>query len=78
MKLKKEEEQSVDASVLFRKGNKFSQEEIRRQIIEQRLKERPSRDCPTWESIPYAVTKPKKDYGCWEVLANRSLIWLSP
>jgi hypothetical protein len=26
---------------------------------EQRLKERPSRDCPTWESIPYIDTKPR-------------------
>jgi hypothetical protein len=26
-------------------------EEIQRQSVEQRLKERPSRDCPTWGSI---------------------------
>jgi hypothetical protein len=30
MKLKKKEEQSVDDSVLLRRGNKYSQEEIQR------------------------------------------------
>ena len=44
MKLKKKEDQSVDASVLFR--TKYSWEEIWRQSVEQRLKERTSRDCP--------------------------------
>jgi hypothetical protein len=36
MKLKKKEDQSVDASVLLRKGNKIW-EEIQRQSVEQRL-----------------------------------------
>ena len=26
--------------------------------VEQKLKERPSRNCPTWGSIPYAVNNP--------------------
>jgi hypothetical protein len=26
--------------------------------------ERPSSDCPTWESIPYTVTKPRHYCGC--------------
>ena len=59
-------------------GIKCSQEEIWRQSVEQRLKERPSRDCPTWGSIPYTATKPRHYCGCWEVLADMSLIWLSP
>ncbi|KRY62277.1 hypothetical protein T4D_6339, partial [Trichinella pseudospiralis] len=42
------------------------------------LKERPSRDCPTWGFIPYTVTKPRHYCGCQEVHAERSLIWLSP
>jgi hypothetical protein len=46
-----------DASVLLRRENKI-QEELQRQRVEQRLKERPSRDCPTWGSIPYTDTKP--------------------
>jgi hypothetical protein len=33
-------------------GTKYSQEEIWRQSVEHRLKERPFRDCPTWGSIP--------------------------
>ena len=78
MKLKKKEDQSVGASVLFRKGTKYSQEEIHRQSAEQRLKERPSRDCPTWGFIPYIVTKCKHYCGCQEVYAERSLIWMSP
>ena len=46
--------------------------------VEQRLNERPSRDCPTWVSIPYTVTKPRYYCGSQEGLADRSLIWLSP
>jgi hypothetical protein len=38
--------------------------EIQRQSVEQRLKERPSRDCPTWESIPHSDTKPR--HYCWQ------------
>ena len=50
----------------------------RRQSMEQRLKEKLSRDCLTWESIPYTVTKPRHYCGCQQVLANRNLISLSP
>jgi hypothetical protein len=42
--------------------------------VEQRLKKRPSRDWPTWRSIPYIVTKPRHYCGCQEVRADRSLI----
>lgn len=35
---------------------KYSQEQIWRQIPEQTLKERPYRDCPTWEYTPHTVT----------------------
>jgi hypothetical protein len=48
--------------------------EIKVQRVEQRLKERPSRDCPTWESIPHADTKPRHYCGCQGVLADKSLI----
>ena len=68
-KLKKKEDQSVDASVLLRRGNKI--QEVWRQSVEQRLKERLSRDCPTWRYIPHTVVKT-------EVRADSSLIWLSP
>jgi hypothetical protein len=55
MKLKKKKDHSVDASILLRMGTKYSQEQIRTQSMEQRLMERPSRDCPTWECISYTV-----------------------
>jgi hypothetical protein len=75
----KKEDQNVDASGLLRKVNKIlSQEEIQRESVEQRLKERPSRDCPTWGSIPHKATKPGRYCGCQEVFADGSLIWLSP
>ena len=39
-------------------GTKYPWKEIQRQSVEQKLKERPSRDCHTWGSIPYTVTNP--------------------
>ena len=57
---------------------KYSQEEIWRQSVEQRLKEGPSWDGPTWGSIPYTVIKPRHYWGYREVFADRSLISLSP
>ena len=38
-------------------GTKYSWKEIQRQSVKQRLKERPSRDCPTCRIIPYTVIK---------------------
>jgi len=56
MKLKKDD-QNVDASVLLRRWNKnINREEIPRQSLEQRLKERPSGDCPTWGSSLYTYS----------------------
>jgi hypothetical protein len=82
MKLKKED-QSVDTSILLRRRNKIPMEgvtetkcataETEGKTI-QRLKERPSRDCPTWGSIPYTVTTPRHYCGCQQVHADRSLI----
>jgi hypothetical protein len=69
MKLKKKEDQSVDASVLLRRGNKI-QEEIWRQSVE-------FRHCPTYGSILYTVAKPGCYCECWEVFADGNLIWLS-
>jgi hypothetical protein len=45
MKLKKKEDQSIDILVLLRREEKDPWEQIQRQSMEQRLKERPSRDC---------------------------------
>jgi hypothetical protein len=46
MKLKKKKKIKVWVLQSFLEGvTKYSQEQIRRQIVEQRLKEMPSRDC---------------------------------
>jgi hypothetical protein len=55
--LKKKEDHSVDSSVLLRGGTKYPLEEIQRQSLGQKLKEKPPIDCPTWGSIPYRVNK---------------------
>jgi hypothetical protein len=39
--------------------------------VEQRLKEKPSRDCPTWGNIPYTVTKSRHYCGYQQLLADR-------
>jgi hypothetical protein len=59
MKPKKKKDQNVDASVILRRGNKILTGGNRRQHVEQRLKEKPSRDYPTWGSIPYTATEPR-------------------
>jgi hypothetical protein len=46
--------------------------------VEQKWKEGPSRDCPTWGYIPYTITKPRHFCGCQQVLTDRSLLKLSP
>jgi hypothetical protein len=78
MKLKKKEDQSVGTSVLLRRGTKYPWKELQRESVEQRLKKWPSRDCPTWRPIPYTIAKPRHYCGCQQVLADRSLIQLSP
>jgi hypothetical protein len=50
---------------------KYSRKKIWRQNVEQRQKERPSRNCPTWGSLPYTDNKPRRDCGCHEVLADK-------
>jgi hypothetical protein len=74
MKLKKMKSKVWILQSFLERGTKFPWEEILRQSSEQRLKERPSRDCPTWGSIPYTVTKLRHYCGCQQVLADKSLI----
>jgi hypothetical protein len=78
MKLKKKEDQSVDASVLLRRVNQIPTGGNMETKCGAVLEERPFRDCPIWGSIPYTVTKPRCYCKCWEVLVDRSLMWLSP
>ena len=58
MKLKNKEDQSVDTSILLRRGSKYQWEEILRQSIEKKLKERPFRDCPTGDPSHIQSLKP--------------------
>jgi hypothetical protein len=64
----------VNASIHIRRGNKI----LKGGNMEQKVKEITSRHCPTWVSIPYTVTKPRYYCRFQEVLADRSLIYLSP
>jgi hypothetical protein len=59
MKLKKKEDQSVGASILLRKGNKILTEASMETKCRAKTEERASRDCLSWGSIPYTVTKPQ-------------------
>jgi hypothetical protein len=81
MKFKKKEDQSVDASLLLRKGNKIltggnMKIKCRAETEGKGHAETAPTPCP-WGSIPYTVTKPGRYCGCWEVLADRNPIWMS-
>jgi hypothetical protein len=74
MKLKEKEDQSVGASVLFRRGNKILTGANIETKCGAETEEKAIRDCSTWGFIPYTVTKPGHYCGCQQELANRSLI----
>ena len=46
MKLKKNEDQSVDTSFLLRMGNKITMEGVTETKVRAKMEGRPSRDCP--------------------------------
>jgi hypothetical protein len=69
MKTKKKEIYIVDASVLFRRVKKV----LTRGNMETKCGAETE-----GKAIPYTATKPRSYYGCQQVLADRSLIWLSP
>jgi hypothetical protein len=52
MKLKKNEDQSVDTLPLLRIGNNHPWKELQRQSLDLRQKDGPSRDCHSQGSIP--------------------------
>jgi hypothetical protein len=74
MKLKKKECQSVDTSVLLRRGNKIPMEGDTEIKCGVETEGKPSKDCPTWRSILYRATKPRHFCGFQQVLVDRSLI----
>jgi hypothetical protein len=77
MKLKKKEDQVWMLQSFLEEGPKLLRKEILRLSVEQRLKERSSRNCPTWTFILYTDTKSRQYCRC-QLLADRSLILLSP
>jgi hypothetical protein len=78
MKPKKKEDQNVDASVLFRRVNKILTGGYMETKYGPETDGKAIRDCPTWGSIPYTATKPRRFGGCREMLADGRLIWLTP
>jgi hypothetical protein len=59
MKLKKKEDQRVDTLLFLKMGNKYLWKESQRQSLKLRLKEGPSRDCPTPD--PSHIQSPNPD-----------------
>jgi hypothetical protein len=57
MEPKKKEDQNVDTSVLLRKNKILTGGNTERKCGAE-TEGKASRDCPTWGSIPYTVTKP--------------------
>jgi hypothetical protein len=74
MNLKKKEDQSVDTSILLRRGNKIPMGGDTETKCGAETEGKAIRDCPTWGSISYTVTKHRHYYGCQQVLADRSMI----
>ena len=77
MKLKKNEDQSVDTLPLLRIGNNHPWKELQRQSFELRQKDGPSRDCPTQGSIPQSASKCAHYHICQQDFVERTLIWMS-
>ena len=59
MKLKKRKTKVWMFKSFLEGVTKYSREQIQRQSVEQRLKERPSRDCPMWD--PSHIQLPRAD-----------------
>jgi hypothetical protein len=74
MKLKKKKDQSVDMSVLLRKGNKIPMEGFIETMYRTGTERKVIQRLPPWGSIPYTVTKSRQYCGYQEVLAERSLL----
>ena len=74
MKLKKKEDQSVDASVLLRKGNKILTGGNMGTKCEAETEGKAIQRWPTWRFIPYTDTEPRHYCRFQEVLTDRSLI----
>jgi hypothetical protein len=73
IKLKKKD-QSVDALILLKRGNKIPMEGVTETNFRVETEEMSIQNCPTWRSIPETTTKPRHYGRCQQELAGRSLI----
>jgi hypothetical protein len=73
MKLKKED-QSVDTSILVRRGNKIPIERVTEKKYGVETEGMTIKKLPHWGSIPYTITNPRHFCGCQQVLTDRSLL----
>ena len=78
MKLKRKEDQSVDISILLRRGNKIPMDRVTEKMFRAEIKRRAIQRLPHLGFIPYTITKPRHYCVCQQVLAERGLIMLSP
>jgi hypothetical protein len=78
LKLRKKEDQSVDTLFLLRMGNKIPMGGVTETKCGAETEGKAIQRLPTWGSVPYTVTKPRHYCGCQQVLADGSLIYLSP
>ena len=74
MKLKKKENQSLDALVLLRRENKILIGRNMKTKCGAETEGKPIQRLPHLRIQPYTVTKHRHYCGCQEVLADRSLI----
>ena len=78
MKLKKKEDQSVDASVLLRRGNKILTGGNMETKYGAETEGKAIQRLPHLGIHPIYSHQPRHYCGCQKVLADRSLIQLSP
>jgi hypothetical protein len=74
MKFKKKEDQSMDTSVLLRRGNKIPMGGGTETKCGAETEGKTIQRLPHLGCIPCTVTKPRYYCGCQQVLADRSLI----
>jgi hypothetical protein len=79
MKPRKKEDQDVDAPVLLRRGNKILRAGNMETMCGAETEGKTIQRLPHQGIHPiYRHQTPGCYCGCWEVLADGSLIWLSP
>jgi hypothetical protein len=78
MKLKKKEDQTVETSVLLKRGNKIPMEGVTDAKYGAETEGKAIQRLPHVRIHLYTVIKPRHYCGCQQVLADRNLIQLSP